>query len=684
MTMFSRLVAAVAAVALVGGAAAAQEPTVLPIPPRGGKAEAVEVPRVGFSATGKYVWAVVKGDPSRVVVFSAADRKPVADVTPEKALYLWDVAWTPDDARFALTVAKSSARGCEVYDAATGRRTHAVAFDKDVDVRRVRFTPDGRRVVVAAGGKGKAALVAYELAGGMTEAVAEVADDGSPIVDFAISLDGTQAAVIVGDRTGAATGRVKLYDLKARKLAAAFGPRSDDTFRLKYVAGGRLLATLQTTGDVRVWDLLNPAEPESSARIVTGVTRADVLAGGGFYASGDATTFAVTGPDRVAFAAADGKAAAGFRSDHFRSGADFSPDGTLLVTAGNAVRVWPLVPDKAAAPKRLVAVELARLTHHAWIVNMAAAPDGKRVSVFYNDCAYLFDDAGKLLGAAPKDLDRAGRGVDVAAGVLYRALRVPGTEGEHLIKVDLTTGEETVAAKPNDFRGFDPRFDKRPDEIEFRKPVFTAPGGKSHVLAIGNRGDYLVDANFKKLADLTDAKVEYSITPRLDKAVPVFTPDGRTVWVKKSSGGDWFVPYDTATGKEGEPVKGAYDAYAVAAAANGKALFGILEKSGGGTIIWRLDVKSQEYDRPFSRYDSASRTRVTALAFAAAADVVAVAEDTNAIRVLNAVTGRELATATAPDFVGKLALSADGKTLFAHAGPRGGEKASVLLKYTLK
>jgi len=241
------------------------------------------------------------------------------------------------DGRWAAAAAGPQIR---VWDATGGGQVSVI--DAGVPVRRLAFQPDG---VWLAAGLEDGSLLVFDAPSG--ELVLQVPGPAAPVKALAFSA--TQLAA--GGDDG-----VRLVDLD-NGAPAPFGDASG-VRALAFSAGGSLLAATQADGSLIVWDMASGAEQWRAA--VPGAAEAPLSA-----AFGPTGLLAVGGSERAALTLYDGRSgaqAAAVGEAAPAPGVAFSPDGSLIATAGAPVTLWAVAltgqaqtasatpPAAAAAP----------------------------------------------------------------------------------------------------------------------------------------------------------------------------------------------------------------------------------------------------------------------------------------------------------------------------------------------
>jgi WD40 repeat protein len=312
-------------------------------------------------------WAIAWGDPAPKAR-TDADGLPLPNGAVARlgsARFRFDgwpyspPVFSPDSKQVAV----GSSAEISVFDVATGRRLHRLAFADKHHPRVVRFLADGKRLAVGSGDWGQAAeLTIWDLAGEKVLTTSKFTGSKSQIFVVDVNADGSRA--LIEDRFA----KIFLWDVAARREVWAT-EHKEASFTLPFTADGKhfVVSGFQTielydaaTGRV-VGPYPNPG-PQFRQRYSPGLAPDGRIALGSD--KGDSVAIlAAMGKDRVRLLAAEGTAG------QFT----FSPDGRFLAAsvALAGAHVWDLTAADDKGP-------VARLqsTHSG-----AFSPDGKTLAL---------------------------------------------------------------------------------------------------------------------------------------------------------------------------------------------------------------------------------------------------------------------------------------------------------------
>ena len=312
----------------------------------------------------------------------------------------------------ALTVVAVSAAGLAVHDAANASRQHAIALSRLLANESLTIASTdpltARRLAVAAWhvfptDQARSAMVTLLIVQQQDGILpGDPSDLGVTAVAF--SRDGKLLAAAHGDgtvrlwdpATGQAVGAPLLADLGAKS-----GPAGIGVFGVAFSPDGKLLATADADGTVRLWD---PATGKPTAAPIQANTQTAV--GQDAQISGRPGVFRVAfSPDGKLLATADddgtvklwnpatGQPAGAplhagvnfFKATEGVLGVAFSPDGKLLATADNdgtvkmwnpATGGWPVPPSRPPAQGRPRPAWCSARTAGCWPPRAPTAPSG--------------------------------------------------------------------------------------------------------------------------------------------------------------------------------------------------------------------------------------------------------------------------------------------------------------------
>jgi eukaryotic-like serine/threonine-protein kinase len=287
-----------------------------------------------------------------------------------------------------------------IWDAATGRPT-AVIKGHAGDVRAVAIRPDGHRV--ASGGADRTVRIWDPASGRLLETSRS---HQTPIVSLAYSSDGRRIVSAEED------GPIRLWEpgrdeshgrsLHGHPQGISRLPFIPDLARrLAFSPDGALLASLGTTGDVRLWDVSDAGDPRVLRGHTAEVYPVAYSPDGGLIASG--------GWDQKVrvWDATSGEPTAVLEHElcedpDFVLSVVFSPDGTRLASWARygQIRVWD-----AATGRLLLDLNHAARKRSGFVHELTFSPDGTRLYAGKEDRVVCWDTrTGRELTSLPLPL----------------------------------------------------------------------------------------------------------------------------------------------------------------------------------------------------------------------------------------------------------------------------------------
>lgn len=369
------------------------------------------------------------------------------------------VAFSPDGHRVACGTFH---HGIRLFDVDTGRQLGNPPQTDSESIFTVAFSPDGQRVV---SGSDVGHVQLWNSADGQPDG--EPRDQGQAVTVVAFSPDGRLIAV------ADIKGTVRLLYADVPQDATGPLPGHTDAVRgLAFSADGAGLVTGSSDGTVRTWDLrsvittgagsvmavaFSPDGQRLMAGIRDGTARLlDAQTGRQIgpplsqdAASVLAVAFNPTQP-QIASGAGDGTirltrldsgAATTFVADQKVFGIAYSPDGTMLATAGDeGLKLWKALDGTSMGPA------LVDPSSSFGVSAVAFSPDGHHVAAGGGDVTIAIWDVGtRLMVGARLETRSALSGVESLA-FDHDGHRLASAHDDHTVRVwNLDTGQLSVA-----------------------------------------------------------------------------------------------------------------------------------------------------------------------------------------------------------------------------------------------
>ena len=272
--------------------------------------------------------------------------------------FVWKAQFSPDGQRIVTASADKTAR---VWDAQSGR-TIAILQGHDKDVRSAEFSPDGKRIITVS--DDHTARLWEAQSGELVNTMEGHDTPGSGIVAFVASAqfspDGQRILIVSGDKTA------QVWEAsKYPPLPVALDTDKTDELIARFSPDGRSVVTFTGSETASLWD------PLSGSLLATLQGHTGMVTGAEFSPDGRYLVTAGDGTARVWETRRVGLLVTFEDPESNTDGAEFSPDGSRIVTTnGWAAQVWD---TKSGA-------QLAKLEGHDSSVNSAQfSPDGRRL-----------------------------------------------------------------------------------------------------------------------------------------------------------------------------------------------------------------------------------------------------------------------------------------------------------------
>ena len=471
--------------------------------------------RVWDASTGAPVGTPLRhGDKINSAIFSP-DSRTVVTASSDRSARIWDAltgnpvgipmtqagpvyyaVFSPDSRR----VASGGVEGARIWDATTGQPVSAPLKHSGTEsVTYIAFSPDGRRVVTAAGDN---TARVFDAESGNQLSV--LSHEGA-VYSAEFSRDGRYVVTASEDK------KARVWEVGTGKETGPTLIHQGGVYYAVFSPDGRRIATASADKTARLWDR-ETGKPTSLALVHEGAVNAVVFSPEGSRV----LTASFDGTARVWDSESGKPLSAPLQHEKWVNSADFSPDGRRIVTASNdgTARIWE---EGSGKPERLV------LPHAGMVVSAHFSPDGQRlVTACDNRTAQVWDArTGKGVGGPLQH----GGGVNSA---------VFSRDGKRVV-----TASEDRAARVWDVASGNPVG----DALRHTERVNSA--------AFSPDGRLVVTASDDKTARVWEAETGKPVGPPLQTSDPVvlsavFTADGR--YVVTASGAVAQV-WGTGTGK---------------------------------------------------------------------------------------------------------------------------------------
>jgi WD40 repeat protein/predicted Ser/Thr protein kinase len=325
---------------------------------------------------------------------------------------VWDVAWSPDGRRVAVTRSTPTGSNLRVWETATGQGERVLAGHQD-QVYAVAWSPDSKRLASASqdrtirvwdpdtgasvltltGHSGKVKAVAWsrdgsQVASGSNDQTARIWDarTGRTITHLSGHVGNVNAVAWRPDGSSVATAgddrTIRLWDAATGKTLAVVRGHAERVFYVAWNPDGSRLASISGDQTIKIWDPFHAGETLDLEPHLAEVRAVDW--------SPDNRLVATAADDRVVrlWDAATGRLILKLEG-HTEAvyGLSFSPDGKRLATASTdgTARVWNIGTGASVS---------MFAKHHEHVYAVAWSPDSQLAATGGSDRMLRIWDAG--------------------------------------------------------------------------------------------------------------------------------------------------------------------------------------------------------------------------------------------------------------------------------------------------
>jgi len=243
-------------------------------------------------------------------------------------------------------------------------------------VNSISFSPDGKLLAAGGGQYGPVVERGVQIWDVATQQqVLKLDDFNETVLSVRFSPDGSTLATGWGNPWGFGPGSVKIWNIATGELQAEFGLPSElaptvcwTVFEVAFNPDGTLLAAINGNGKVQLWDIASQKE-EAVINVVAGYGFGVAFSPDGklLAASGSADRHSNVIPDLRLFDVATGELLFRLEGHEFGPDVAFNPNGEVLASSSwdETVRLWDVETGKALA--------ILDVPH---VANFAFNPDG--------------------------------------------------------------------------------------------------------------------------------------------------------------------------------------------------------------------------------------------------------------------------------------------------------------------
>ena len=318
-----------------------------------------------------FIWIVDTDGEGTKSSVTLVETSPYQIATLQHLDYVRSVSFSPDGTLLATAESEEDAERkhtVSLWDVASRQQVATLLQLEDWRIS-MSFSPDG--TFLAIGGEEGGEVSLWDVAS--RQRVATFEHGGWEFRSMSFSPDGTFLAIALRHRERGVKvwGEVSLWDVASRQRVATFPLNNINLFySISFSPDGTLLATAEAGADSReekyTVSLWNVASRRQIATLQSGGGWHDFVGSVSF--SPDGTLLATAGYDAVRlWDVASRQEVATFAHPGYVGSVSFSPDGALLATGGGqTVRLWDVASRQ----------EVATFAHPGYVGSVSFSPDG--------------------------------------------------------------------------------------------------------------------------------------------------------------------------------------------------------------------------------------------------------------------------------------------------------------------
>ena len=333
-----------------------------------------------------FIWIVDTDGEGTKSSVTLVETSPYQIATLQHLDYVRSVSFSPDGTLLATAESEEDAERkhtVSLWDVASRQQVATLLQLEDWRIS-MSFSPDG--TFLAIGGEEGGEVSLWDVAS--RQRVATFEHGGWEFRSMSFSPDGTFLAIALRHRERGVKvwGEVSLWDVASRQRVATFPLNNINLFySISFSPDGTLLATAEAGADSReekyTVSLWNVASRRQIATLQSGGGWHDFVGSVSF--SPDGTLLATAGYDAVRlWDVASRQEVATFAHPGYVGSVSFSPDGALLATGGGqTVRLWDVASRQ----------EVATFAHPGYVGSVSFSPDGALLATGGGQTVRLWD-----------------------------------------------------------------------------------------------------------------------------------------------------------------------------------------------------------------------------------------------------------------------------------------------------